>query len=97
MHGNRQEGADLFEPEEAITAKEQDRQETAEGKGMQKFAGIEHAELHTRIFDVEAGDQLRFAFRHIERCAAQLCDRCDQEDHGGKRSKPEKPDILASG
>ena len=93
-HGNRQERTDLLEAKESVATEEQNGPEAAECKGMQKFTGIEHAELHARIFDVVTGDQFRFAFCHIERSASEFGDGGDEEDQRGKRSQEYKPDIL---
>src|SRR5687768_15821357 len=54
---DREEGTDLLEAKEAISAEEKDAPDAAKGHGMQQFTRIKHPELHAGIFRVVTSDQ----------------------------------------
>ena len=55
------------------------------------FGEEEHREGHARIFDVEAGDDFRLAFRHVERRAVGLRDAGDEIDQEQRQQRQPEP------
>ena len=70
----RQRQAERRQP----AAEEHDRSQRRDQDHVRVFGQEEQREGHARIFDVEAGDDLGFAFGHVERRAVGLGHAGDQ-------------------
>ena len=55
------------------------------------FGEEEHRERRARILDVEAGDDLRFAFGDVERRAVRLGDAGDEVDDEQRQQRQPEP------
>ena len=75
-------------------AEEERRDKTTKGEGVQQLTGIEQAEFHTRIFDVETGNDFRFAFIQVERRTSQFGNGRNQENQRAERRNQHKPDAA---
>ena len=56
----------------------------------------EHGERHARVLDVEAGDDLRLAFDHVERRAVGLGNAGDEVDDEQREQPPEEVAEVAA-
>ena len=91
----RDRDAVAVQERQRVAAEEERDEQRARDDELDVLADEEHAELHARVLDEVAGDDLALALGLIERHALRLGDERREEEEERERLDEDAPRVLA--